>query len=348
MFTVKTALPIRALALAGLLLPAAAWAEDRCEGSISGGTVDFGEVDVLPGRSQDIRIPVSVQITCTKDNPGLPRRFHVCLGIDSGRWPGPRPVPPGSGDRYLCTAQGQCGNANPRMRYNLYTDPAYASILGSITPRQGTSNMLRTTIDIPAGRSSHTQTLTFYARMSASSLSINLPPGRYQNPFSGGSTALIWNQNPNQADCGHYSPAGDVRVPFTVQARVVKRCHVEADPLDFGSVPAGRENIAGQTRLRVICTPGTDYTVGLRSDHPSPKGDGWGIMQPLAGGGQGVPYSLHHNNHNGPLWGHAANLRGGNRQGSGAVQSYPVYGKVPSADYRPGKYQDTVRIEIGY
>lgn len=343
MFTLKTIPLIRTLALAGLMLPAAAWAAEDCTGTTSHPVIDFKDIDVLQQTGGTISIPVTVTITCRKDS-WFSRRFHVCLALDSGRWPNPTPA--NNGDRYLCTSQNQCRNTAPRISYNLYTDSNHSQILGNIVPSQGASNTLNTTINLSWLASSGEAKLTFYAQLKLAP-NTNLTPGTYQNPFSLGSTALLWNRDPDNDTCGSYT-ANDGRIPFTVQATVPERCYVEADELNFGSVPATSKDIIGQTQMRVQCTRGTSYSIGLRSDNS--LGEGKGAMQPLSGSNAAVPYTLHRSSpsdKNNNLWGYASNLRTSGR-GDGKAQSYPVFGKVPSADYRPGKYQDTVRIEVSY
>ncbi|QMT40042.1 Csu type fimbrial protein [Neisseria shayeganii] len=330
--------------LTALLLPPAAWGAEQCTATLDGGTtIDFGNIDVLEHSAK--QIPVNVTVRCETDNPAT-RHFHVCLAIDGGRVGS---VQPPINERYMCNLNS-CGN-NEKLRYNFYIDNNYSTLLGTPSHRNPTTARatLNTRINIPGGtgRRVGTESMVFYARIEAETAvpsQKTVQPGQYQSTFLNAATALMFEPAGN--DCGALG-TGDTRMPFTLQATVTKQCYVEADDLNFGSVPATTKNLRGETQMRLQCTLGTPYTIGLTSDNA--QQEGYSSMQPKSGGSTGVPYSLHrssppdHDNR----WGFAPGLRA-HGQGTGTIQTYPVFGKVESADYRPGEYQDTVRIEVTY
>lgn len=358
MFTLskKTAPFLRALVLAGLMLPTTAFGEDKCTGTIAGEMVNFGQIDILPNAQRQISVPVTVNIQCKTDG-SQEKVFHICLAIDRGQWfsLGNKPVRSNNDYRQLCTSSSQCQSPeNPNaIQYNFYTDPGHNNVLGN----QLTRNTLDTVITVPRGEKQVDSQLKFYAQIRLPQNKQNLSPGEYLHPFKGGATALV--QSVNRQNCGSYIYAGtgDERVPFEVKATIVPRCYVTARDLNFPTSSANEKNILSETQIWVTCNRGINYTIGLKSDHDSR--DGWGSMKRIPNGGANVPYTLHREKHGGPLWGFSEENKNNpesntspifrvNGQGNGTAQPYTVFGNVPSADYLPGRYEDTVRIDVKY
>lgn len=66
-----------------------------------------------------------------------------------------------------------------------------------------------------------------------------------------------------------------------------------------------------------------------------------------------IPYQLRsENGSSGKIWGNAVTAsdvgNGVNGVGNGKAQTHIIYATMPSADYRQGKYQDTVTVYVYY
>ena len=75
-------------------------------------------------------------------------------------------------------------------------------------------------------------------------------------------------------------------------------------------------------------------------------------MAGSAGNGSTVPYQLYQDSGYSIIWGNTATStstgNGVAGHGNGHAQGYPVYVQVPSANYPPDTYFDTVTVTVNY
>lgn len=138
---------------------------------------------------------------------------------------------------------------------------------------------------------------------------------------------------------------------FNVKLTITSSCTIDttaADDVDFGSHASTEANLVADGQLNVNCTPGTSYTIAL--DDGQNSAGGGVTARKMAKGSDLVPYQLYSNGARTTVWGSTPGA-GGNTvggTGNGAVQEIPVYGKVASANFPAGSYNDVVTATITY
>lgn len=138
---------------------------------------------------------------------------------------------------------------------------------------------------------------------------------------------------------------------FNVKIVITSTCDIHTTaPTDvnFGTQPSSATNVDNQGALNVTCTPGTAYTIALDNGQNGTDVN----SRKMASGANLVPYQLYRAAARGAadVWGSTTGA-GGNvltGSGSGAVQSVPVYGRVPSTNFPAGSYNDVVTATITY
>lgn len=296
-------------------------------------TVNLG--NITPANAGNANIPATLNYKC--DNTYVEsRRVYVCLAVDGGNY-SPTTVLP----RYMST-----GSSTPRLaftmtlpegtlwttRRNLNIGSEYKSVLHDI-PGGG-----KIDINVPINIS-----------LLPSNGNALATPGVYTNKFDGGHTAITTDVSPlngdgSQLDCTKGSQ-GNGRFIFEVQATVIKECKITAAPdVNLDSKPATATNIAGNTVIGVTCTNTTPYTISLTPSNNATNGAG--TMSGSTGNLDKIPYNLRIAA-GGLLWGNiSSNWVVGT--GNGTNQTKTVYVDVPSADFKPDIYSDTVTIKVDY
>lgn len=144
--------------------------------------------------------------------------------------------------------------------------------------------------------------------------------------------------------------AADVTAQFKVKIVIESSCSVVAGigaaDIDFGTVPSSDTNLQANNSgtIKVTCSNTTPYSIGLLPSNSDATGAGT-----MAGPGGPVPYQLRQAaGLTAAVWG---NTVGTNRvvgTGNGAEQTYTAHATVPSANYTPGAYEDTVTVTVTY
>lgn len=184
--------------------------------------------------------------------------------------------------------------------------------------------------------------ITLYARLPAAQLT---QPGRYQDSYSAASAYMTFNTGLLSAPnvCGSSVGAS---FAFMVLANEINQCNVSANSdINFGAVNAVDTNITAKNSINVACSNGTPFTIGLSPANGSSTGAG--VMRATTSSDL-VNYQLRATpGMSGTVWGNSAN----NSQsgiGRGITVNYPIYATLPSANYAPGNYSDTVTISVAY
>jgi spore coat protein U-like protein len=174
-------------------------------------------------------------------------------------------------------------------------------------------------------------------------------PGAYSSLFSGAHARVDYDVDilpiilppPPCSAGGHDATAN---LTFSVLADVDSYCDVTADNIDFGQHGVLAAPVPGQGEVRVICTPGTAYSVeldgGLAGAPPT--------QRLMSLGAASILYGLYKDAGYGQPWGDT----GGDvvtGTGTGAVEALQVYGLVPAQTTpAPGVYRDTVVVTVTY
>ncbi|MDW5316411.1 spore coat U domain-containing protein [Rhizobium sp. PL01] len=135
---------------------------------------------------------------------------------------------------------------------------------------------------------------------------------------------------------------------FNVQITITGECKINsAANLNFGSVGIISTNLDASSNLVVQCTNGTSYNVGL--DAGIGSGATTAVRKMTGPNAETVSYSLYTDAARGIVWGNTIGTNTKAATGSGAAQTYTVYGRVPPQNApTPGAYADTVTVTLTY
>lgn len=134
-------------------------------------------------------------------------------------------------------------------------------------------------------------------------------------------------------------------VNLNVKVTIAATCDIQSiapSDVDFGEILSSAVNTDAAGTLRVNCTPGTDYSIGLD------EGQNFdGTTRRMAKGTDHVEYELYRDAARAQRWGDdAASSFAGT--GSGAAQSISVYGRIGSANAPSGDYSDVIVATVTY
>ena len=134
---------------------------------------------------------------------------------------------------------------------------------------------------------------------------------------------------------------------FTVQVTIAASCTINsASTLNFGSQGVLIANVDQTSTMQVQCTNTTPYDIGLDAG----TGSGATVaVRKMTSGGATVNYSLYSDSGRTTVWGNTVGTNTVAATGSGASQSYTVYGRVPvQTTPAPATYTDTITVTVTY
>ncbi len=142
------------------------------------------------------------------------------------------------------------------------------------------------------------------------------------------------------------SYAASTTSTFAVQATIAATCTINsASTLNFGTLGVLASNTDQTSTIQVACTNTTPYNIGLDAG----TGSGATVAtRKLTSGSAGQLLALqrqrtHH------VWGTTIGTDTVAATGSGAAQSYTVYGRIPAQTTpAPGNYADTITVTVTY
>ena len=150
--------------------------------------------------------------------------------------------------------------------------------------------------------------------------------------------------------------AATVNATFQVKITIQKSCTItagSASDIDLGTHPATDTNITGSNTISVNCSKTTPYFIGLLPSNSNSTGAG--VMSSTSGGSNTdtVPYQLRSTSGMaGTIWGDTATAtavgNGVAGTGTGAAVTHTVYATVPSANFTPDSYADTVTVHVNF
>jgi spore coat protein U-like protein len=143
------------------------------------------------------------------------------------------------------------------------------------------------------------------------------------------------------------SKAATATSTFTVQMTVTSSCVINSTTtLNFGSQGVLTGNVDNTSTLQVQCTNTTPYNIGLDAG----LGTGATVaVRKMTNGSNTINYSLYSDSGRTTVWGNTVGTNTVAGTGSGASQTYTVYGRVP-AQTTPAAatYTDTVTVTVTY
>ena len=328
--------------LAFLLPTSNAQAAVNCTASMP--VVNLGEI--TPANADNEPISATLKYDC-RNTFVFSRNVSICLAVDGGDY-NPTDIFP----RYM---KNTTPTPTPSLAFTMKLPNN--TIWGSRNYSGGSE--YKTVVNVPGGR-----TTSFNVPIQISLLSgynnINATPGTYTNNFIGGSTAMSYDVDGlfgGNINCSDNSLQSNT-FPFKVQATVIKDCKVTANPgvISLGNEPASETNLSSNGKIGVTCTNTTSYNIGLAPKTPDPEGainSGAGLLNGTDNKPT-VPYQLRSaSGSSGTKWGNngstfATLTNGVTGTSEGAELSHTVYVTVPSADFKPDSYSDTVNIRVNY
>jgi len=121
---------------------------------------------------------------------------------------------------------------------------------------------------------------------------------------------------------------------------------VSAPTFDFGTQAVLASNVNQTGSIQVQCTNSTPYNIGLDA------GTGTGAtvaVRKMTNGGNTVTYSLYTDSGHSTVWGNTAGTDTVSATGTGASQSFTIYGQVPAQTTpAPALYTDTITLTVSY
>lgn len=135
---------------------------------------------------------------------------------------------------------------------------------------------------------------------------------------------------------------------FTVQVTITASCVINsASTLNFGgSQGVLGANVDQTSTIQVQCTNTTPYNIGLNA------GTATGATvttRKMTSGANTVSYSLYSDSGRTTNWGNTVGTDTVSATGSGAAQSFTVYGRIPpQSTPAPATYTDTITVTVTY
>jgi spore coat protein U-like protein len=134
---------------------------------------------------------------------------------------------------------------------------------------------------------------------------------------------------------------------FTSQITITASCTINsASTLNFSSQGVLSANVDQTSTVQVQCTNTTPYNIGLDA------GTATGATvttRKMTNGSATVSYALYSDSGRATNWGNTVGTDTVSSTGTGAAQSFTVYGRVPAqVTPAPATYADTITVTVSY
>jgi spore coat protein U-like protein len=143
------------------------------------------------------------------------------------------------------------------------------------------------------------------------------------------------------------SVAATASATFRVQITLTSSCVINsASTLNFGSHGVLTANVNSTSTVRVQCTSGTPYNIGLNAG----TGSGATVaIRKMTHTSSTVTYSIYQDSGRTIVWGNTVGTDTVAATGNGAAQSHTLYGRVPpQTTPAPAVYTDTITVTVTY
>ena len=141
--------------------------------------------------------------------------------------------------------------------------------------------------------------------------------------------------------------AATTTTTFTVSITITASCVINsASTLNFGSSGVLTANIDLTSTIQVQCTNTTPYNIGLNAGTAS---GATVTTRKMTNGAATVSYSMYSDSGRTTNWGNTVGTDTVASTGTGASQSFTVYGRVPTQSTpAPQAYSDTITVTVTY
>ncbi len=293
-------------------------------------SVNFGAINALS--SAKITTSMTFGYSCTASAKDMIAGATLCFNIGASAVSG----------QVSTRNMALSGSTQSNLSYQLYQDAGNTVIWGSQN-QSGSSPLMVNLMNI-ANLIPMTGNVTVYAQLPVQQASAI--PGSYQDNYSGATASMTINTGAllPPGTCGTVTGPS---FPFTIAASIIKQCTVNTvGNINLGAVDSTAINVTAGTAFNVACSNGTPYSIGLIPSNGSTAGNG--VMKSTGSNTDLISYQLSSTpGANGIPWGNVVtNVK--TDIGTGLSTSYAVYAIVPTANYTPGDYADTVTINVTY
>lgn len=289
-------------------------------------TLNFGTI--MPLTNNTATTSLTFNYSCTKGITDVLAGATLCLNIGASSISG----------QVISRQMSALGLGSP-VSYQIYQNASNSLVWGSQHVSGSTPVMI--SISLSQVLTPITGSVTLYGQLSVNQSSII--PGSYLDTY----TTLTASSTINLGAFSTPTTCGAVigpTFPFTVMATVDKQCIVSSNgDINLGSLKSSATNINGNSAISVTCTNTTPFTIGLSPSNNNLQGAG--VLKSTTSTDQ-IPYQLS-SNPSGSVWGNDL-LNVITDTGTGIAKSYTVYVTVPSANFTPGSYKDTVTVNVTY
>ncbi len=321
------------LALVFLAAPGTADAQYLPECTVTMGDINFSVVNNVG--QPDVHVSGPMHIDCRRGFPFA--RALVCIALEN----------PGDVGWDPRTLSGPGGR---RLDYNIYSDPTHREVWGSA--RSPGATQVGVTVQLSLYGTA-TANVLYYAKLRGAQN--NARAGDYSRQFSDRDVAVSAVAYYGQ---GEYVCTPDMQVisrfSFTVRARVVPDCAIEATNLDFGLANADLALIPRDaiSTITATCTQGSSYSITLDRG----RGTGATVAQRrltrIDSGVDTLTYQLYSDSLRRRPWGDGSfgtSDVSGNGNGVQDTIVHTVYGTLDAQQPgRAGTYSDTITATITY
>ena len=294
-------------------------------------TLDFGTVNpLLPG---DTVADGTVAVTCNFSLLAIGARLCFSLGV---------------GNTSPSIAARALGAGTNRMNYNLYTDAARTQIWGAATVSPPTSQTLTGPL---LGGGNVSTTFRFYGK---------LPGGQSTVPTVGnantvysetyattGRLDVLFGLLSGLSNCPLAAPTQRITIPLVVRTTVQKNCTINATDMAFPPRGVLSAAVTANSQITVRCSNANAFSLALNGG--SVAGNVLARKMKHTTAADTVSYQLYQDAAYGTVWGDASGGAPRAGVGTGANQTFTVYGRVPAQTTpRPGTYRDVVTATITF
>lgn len=306
-----------------------------CEVDIS--SINFG--NVLPATGSRSDAQATANYRCRVNAFENVSRIRLCVNL------GPGLAAPYNDFRSMALT----GAGGDLMRYDIYSNANRRRVWGSNYHNINGAKPPDITIRVPfftslfGGNVSGSTPL--YGRVFSDN---NLSSGDYLSLFSADSVRIDYGTTRQLRNCNRPGTAQQTTTDFTVHARVPRVCKISATNMNFGTVLDLNSPVNATSTVQVQCIKGTDYNLLLNPG----SGVGATVEQRRMTHSDGllsVIYELYSDPARNNIWGQTVNVDTVPGTGSGNIQSYTVYGRLPVQPVpMTGNYRDTVVVTVRF
>jgi len=324
---------------AGLLLPLPAPAQ-LCTASAT--TVSLGSsIDVVSGGNYSTSS--SYTITCNIGLLGLgSANISACINIPGASGTTPRTLSSGANT----------------LAYNLYADSAHTTVWGTYGGSPGIPNppnpVNLTVSSLLLGGTVTSSAIPIYGYLQSSQNTTAVAGSYSASPaatltYNYSYSTLFSPGTPASCTSGPSGSNGSSSFALTVNATVINNCIASASTVNFGgSVGVLSSAVSATGTITAKCTSGDVYTIALNKG--TTTGASLSDRQMAGSGSAVVHYQLYTDSGHNTVWGDGSSgTSTAGATGSGATQSYTVYGLVSAQiTPAPNTYTDTVLVTVTY